>query len=541
VTVLNRDELQGVIAHEFSHVFHGDSELNLQLIGIIHGIELIGLAGRMMLHGTGRRAARGKKGGAPIAVGAALMLIGAIGSLFGNLIRSAVSKQREFLADASAVQFTRNAGGIAGALKKIGGYGFGSHLAHPARAEMSHMFFGSGLPAWDLGQLFSTHPRIEERIRRVDPSFDGKIQTVPLEFVSRWRGDPAAVGASAAQGRAARASSPDEVREAVSQFTAAALRKPGSAAAGAAMAGLAALGALGREEIAVFGAGRAVREPLEARRARPRPLLERLGDPGPEHLAYAETLVGSLPATLKDASREQDGARALCYAMLGGEDPTVRAAQEGRVAQREVPAMADRMRALRVELERTGPEARIPLSEMVAGTLRGLDRDAYGSFRKLAHELVEEDGRVDLAEWVLAGLLLHRLDAHFTPKRTRPYRYSRFQGLSNELIHLLSALAHAANADPARARQAFDDAARALELRGAQPTPPDKCTPRVVEAALDTLSELAPRLKKRLLGACAASIAADETVTPAEAELFRVVADWLDCPAPPLLPGQKLA
>jgi Zn-dependent protease with chaperone function len=528
--VLDRDELQGVVAHEFSHVLHGDSELNLQLIGVIHGIEVIGLAGRMILQGSGRRARSKKRGGAPIAVGAALMLIGAIGSFFGNLIRAAVSKQREFLADAAAVQFTRNPAGVAGALKKIGGFGFGSHLAHPGRAEFSHMFFGAGVPKWDLTQMFSTHPPLEERIRRVDPSFDGKFAVVPLEFVSSWRGEEAAAPASA----------PDRAA-AVARFTAGAF---GTSARRPEAEALAALAGLGRPEetlLPELEAALAARRMAGRAALRPRPLLARLGEPGPEHIAYAQRLMAGLAPALRAAAHEPEGARALSYALLSAQDSSVRDAQDRRVEEAEGPETVDKVRALRGELGRGGREARLPISEVLVGTLKALPPERYQAFRSLVRQLVEEDGRMELSEWVLAGFLLHRLDGHFRARRPSRARYSRITGLSSEITFLLSALAHAANSDPTRARAAFDAAARELDFRGAQPADPERCTPRVVEASLTTLAELAPRLKKRLLSACAASIAADEEVTPAEAELFSVVADWLDCPAPPLLPGQRLA
>ncbi len=161
---LSRDELQGVIAHEFSHILNGDMRLNLRLIGVLHGILLLTLAGRVLM-----RSARGSdRGAAPmILVGIALVVVGYIGVLFGKLIKAAVSRQREYLADAAAVQFTRNPDGIAGALKRIAG--IGSTIRHPRAEEASHMFFGSGGAA---SRLFATHPPIAERIRRLDPAFD---------------------------------------------------------------------------------------------------------------------------------------------------------------------------------------------------------------------------------------------------------------------------------------------------------------------------------------------------------------------------------
>lgn len=161
---LSRDELQGVVGHEFSHILNGDMRMNLRLIGVLHGILLLTLAGRVLL-----RSARGSdKGGAPLLMlGLALIAIGSIGVLFGKLIKAAVSRQREYLADAAAVQFTRNPTGLAGALKRIAG--IGSTIEHPRAEEASHMFFGSGAK---MLSLLATHPPIESRLKRIDADFD---------------------------------------------------------------------------------------------------------------------------------------------------------------------------------------------------------------------------------------------------------------------------------------------------------------------------------------------------------------------------------
>src|SRR5690606_24492742 len=169
---LDRDELQGVIAHEFSHILNGDMRLNIQLIGILHGLLLIGIIGRVLMHsGGGRRG--GKNNGNQIAlVGLALMVIGYLGTLCGSIIKAAVSRQREYLADSSAVQFTRNPGGIAGALAKIGGLAEGSRMEHPRASELSHMYFGQGVRS-AFGGIFATHPPLRKRIERLDPSVLG--------------------------------------------------------------------------------------------------------------------------------------------------------------------------------------------------------------------------------------------------------------------------------------------------------------------------------------------------------------------------------
>lgn len=176
INQLTRDELQGVIAHEFSHVLHGDMKLNIQLMGLLNGILCIALVGgflmRSAVYGSRSSSSDSKKGGGAIAflaVGLALYLIGWIGVFFGNLIKAAVSRQREFLADASAVQFTRNPMGIASALAKI--RKFASRLSSPRAAEASHLFFGNGL-ADPFFSLFATHPPLEERIQAIAPHFD---------------------------------------------------------------------------------------------------------------------------------------------------------------------------------------------------------------------------------------------------------------------------------------------------------------------------------------------------------------------------------
>ncbi len=168
---LNRDELQGVIGHEFSHLLNGDSRINLRLIAILNGIIFLGVLGRLVLRSS-TRGRRNSSGMPIIAMGLGLVVIGGAGTLCGNLIKAAVSRQREYLADAASVQFTRNPTGIANALKKIGGAPAGSILTHARAAEMSHMFFGAALRT-RFGALLATHPALPERIRAIEPAWDG--------------------------------------------------------------------------------------------------------------------------------------------------------------------------------------------------------------------------------------------------------------------------------------------------------------------------------------------------------------------------------
>ena len=177
---LNRDELQGVIAHEFSHIFNGDMRLNIRLMGLLYGIMVIGLIGYYITRGSvyrGHSTRSNKKSGGIAILGIGLLIVGYGGTFFGNIIKAAVSRQREFLADASAVQFTRNPDGISGALKKIGGYKEGSNISSADASEISHMLFSQGLKTSFTG-LFSTHPPLKERISRIDPHWHGKFSEI---------------------------------------------------------------------------------------------------------------------------------------------------------------------------------------------------------------------------------------------------------------------------------------------------------------------------------------------------------------------------
>ena len=174
--LLDRDELQGVVAHEFSHILNGDTNINIRLIAILHGILFLGMIG----YGLARAGGYSRKNGMPlVALGVGLLIIGYGGTFFGNMIKAAVSRQREYLADASAVQFTREPAGIADALKKIGGHSMGSIMTSPAAEEASHMFFGAAAKKF-AGNIMATHPPLEQRIRAIEPDWDRFAGTAGL-------------------------------------------------------------------------------------------------------------------------------------------------------------------------------------------------------------------------------------------------------------------------------------------------------------------------------------------------------------------------
>jgi len=192
---LNREQLQGIIAHEFSHILNGDMRINIRLVGILHGILLLGIIGRQMLRGSSQ-SSRSKNSGSAVLLGLGLVIVGYVGTFFGNLIKAAVSRQREFLADAAAVQFTRNPDGIGGALLQIGARSHGSLLQHPKSEQMSHAYFSQGVK-FRFSSLFATHPPLADRIKCILPAWDGLY---PEPALARQQPDSAWVDRAAVKG-----------------------------------------------------------------------------------------------------------------------------------------------------------------------------------------------------------------------------------------------------------------------------------------------------------------------------------------------------
>jgi Zn-dependent protease with chaperone function len=481
---LSRDELQGVIAHEFSHILNGDMRLNLRLIGVLHGILLLSLVGREIL----RMAARGggssrsrKNGGVlyMLAIGLALLILGLVGSLIGNLIKAAVSRQREFLADASAVQFTRNPGGIAGALKRIGGAIFGSRLTAPAAAEASHMYFSQGV--WEgLTGLMATHPPLDERIRRLDPQWDGVYPPpLPSDFAA-GRAYEAAVGFVGAAETAATAALPTDVVERAA---------------------------------------------------------DQVANPSEVHRRYAAELVAAMPPTLVDSVHEPYGARAVIFASLLDRDVDIRAAQLQALEQATDPQLFELTLRLTKHVSPLDVRARLPLVDMALPALRAMSEPQYREFIACFHSLVEADAKIGLFEWTLHKILLRNLRPQFERSERPQIAYYGLQRLGQPISVLLSALARASQGADERSLAA---GAALLAEVDVVLRPAEVSRFKHLDAALRELAKVAPRLRRRLVDACAATICADARVTVAEGELLRAICDMLDCPMPPLLAGQTV-
>lgn len=494
--ILTRDELQGVIAHEFSHIINGDMRLNIRLIAILHGILLIGIAGFVIFrsflfagHGYHNRRSSRRQGGSAMAIillGLALIVIGYLGMFFGKLIKSAVSRQREYLADSSAVQFTRNPDGIAGALRKIGGFAKTSRIDHPRCEEASHMFFGNALKASFLNAM-ATHPPLIERIQRIDPSFTGTIPEVS-------------------------APTADDAREDVSGLAA----RPPAAVPSAHLAA----------------------DPAADIDFTPDEVVAQIGAPGPEHLAYAEQLRAAIPPELTAVVHEPFGARAVFYCLLLNTDLETRDRQMQRLAEHADAAVFKETRHITAMIDATGPEMRLPLVDLSLPALKELSPQQYGSFRDNVHYLIEADDKISLFEYTMHSILIRNLDNYFEGRKPPRPKYHALRAVTRECQVLLSTLARVGSDQADEIDRAFAAGVRHLNISDTHfvLAPEAECGLGAIDKALEKLALVSFKLRKQVILACAACICSDRHVTIEEAELLRAVTDSLACPLAPFIP-----
>jgi Zn-dependent protease with chaperone function len=504
MTMLSRDELQGVIAHEFSHLLNGDMKLNLRLMGLIFGILCLTVIGRILLQ------FRGKSNVVALAwiVGLGLIIIGWIGVLFGRLIQAAVSRQREFLADASAVQFTRNPSGLANALKKIGGITEGSALRSHRADEASHFFFANGLKSRFFG--FATHPPLIERVLALDPTFDGKYPSVVLVDAPSEVAPPPLPGVSPLVQPPP--PPPPGLKPPPPPLPTA---KP---------------------------------PPLPTVRPPPLPgatatiaqqsVLAAIGQPRTEHLRYAIDLHQAVPPSIQTAVHDPLGAHALVCAFLLSPDATVREKQLEELGRATADAVRQETFRIWPDVQGIPPHARIPLVDLTLPALRRLSPAQFEQFRTAVNALIASDNNTDLFEFMLQKIVMRHLDTRFYPERRPVTQFYDLRSLVRDAGILLSATAYAGADNATQAHAAFDKGAESLGriARTEIPwLPPTECALTHLDAALDRFAQAVPQIKKNVLTACVETVAFDAVIQPREAEILRAIADSLDCPIPPFL------
>ncbi|MCU7845432.1 MAG: M48 family metallopeptidase [Candidatus Thiodiazotropha sp. (ex Monitilora ramsayi)] len=380
---LNREELQGVIAHEFSHIFNGDMRLNIRLMGALFGILILAIAGRRILSGV-RVSSRSKNNGgnAIILFAIALMAIGYIGLFFARWIKSAVSRQREYLADASAVQFTRSPQGIAGALKKIAVHSQGAVLARDSE-EIAHMLFGQGVSA----AMFATHPPIIERIQRIDPGFrESELAEIAkrLQRRSRKEADQEAVASKASSKRA----------------------------------------------------------PFD-----PRTIIEGIGRPDWERIVTAAALAATLPASLVSAARSTEWAPELLLCVLLDQDASLRDRQLFTIAEKLGAESEAQVRYLMASAMPIQPSHRLPLLEIAFPALKRRPEAFIHRMLETVTEIVHLDGKIEVFEFLLAKVItLHLTDA-MNPAQSRTGGSDTLMNQAQAVRNVIAILASHGHAD----------------------------------------------------------------------------------------------
>ena len=492
---LTRDELQGVIAHEFSHIFNGDMRLNIRLIAILHGILMIGMLGRMILRSLRYvRTSRNSKGGGQaifiiLGIGGALAVVGYSGTFFGNWIKSLISKQREYLADASAVQFTRSSEGIANALKKIGGAIPGSALLTTSVDEYSHAYFAKG----DTGALsmfsFATHPPLKQRIFRIQPDWDGKY------FLDKRK--------------------PLRDRELEQQQTAEDKRKKVIAATIAAGAGMSV----------------SLTKAMDA--------LDNIGEVSNEQVDAAQAWHKQLPDAVLTNAENPYGAQALILALLLDENTDIEKQQYivlndviGELHTNNVKQVQQAVN----ELERSQT---LSLIDLTLPTLREMTVEQYQRFKLCIQQLIKADKKVNLREWIIQRLVVQHLDEQYGHRKKPVAKYFMLGSAKHASELVLSLLAYLEHKDQQQSQQAFDSAKSSVGAGALNLLPKDAILLDSLNDAMDELEFLKPPIKKRFLQACVSCISHDGKVTIQAYELTRAIASCLDCPMPPVLVNKK--
>ena len=475
INYLTREELQGVIAHEFSHILNGDMRLNIRLIAILHGILLIGMIGYIILRSSGGRR---KNSGPILGLGLGLIVIGYAGTFFGNLIKASVSRQREFLADASAVQFTRNNLGIAGALKKIGAHTSGSTLNATNASSMSHAYFSPGITSM-LGSLTATHPPLEVRIKRIEPNWDGNYPSIVEEV--------------------------EEVEE-TNKNTTEDNRK---------------------EQFKKAMAGAVVASEILSEK-----IINHIGQANLEQINYASTLIKQLPSKLKEAAHEPYGARAIIYCLVLNNDLNIQQKQLNHLKEYSEDGIYDLSEQVFQEMAALEIKFRLPLIDMALPSLRLLSNNQYKLFKENVSFLIKADNKIDIFEWALQKIVFRHLDLHFGILNKVKTTSLSLNAAKPHIELLLSLLANGCSKNSDELKTNFTAASKQISLKDLKLIAKDNLTIENLDRATDALVNLKPLLKPQLLKACLTCMTNDNHYSAFEKELMRAIANTLDCPMP---------
>ena len=486
---LNRDQLQGVIAHEFSHILNGDMRLNIRLSGIIFGIIFLSRIGEIMMRVSGssrRRSSNNNGGAALVMIGLGIFIIGLVGGFFGSLIRAAVSRQREFLADASAVQFTRNPQGISGALKRIGGFSSGSAIQSSQAGDYSHFFFSSA-----LSSMFATHPPLPLRIRRIEPNWANEYPDT------------------------------DKISEQVSDSTS---QISGFAGTSATSTG-APLQPAPSQDVQ-NNSGPSTRDSF----------LKSFEGPQKKQIKHAQSLLQQISPDLLSLAKEPTGCRCILFALLlDSKNSSVRDQQTRLILNNTNQDTTTLTQKIFPQIQELSCELKYLLIEECAPSFTLFSPPQMQDFLTLVDALMQADQKIDLFEWSLQKIIGYQLNHQFHNSTQALHGRASLKSRINECSIFLGALAHFGGKSE-QVVQSYEKGFRSLDRSRPVHLPPvEKCNDLgSMDAALLKLNKMTPLAKRSFLDACSKVAEHDGVISDTEIQIIRGIAAALSCPLGPV-------
>jgi len=473
---LDRNELQGVIAHEFSHILNGDMRINIRMMGALFGILLLALIGRrVLIHTRYMGRSRDRNGAAILLIAFGLMAVGYVGLFFGRWIKAALSRQREYLADASAVQFTRDPDGIGGALKKIAVYSEGSHLTADTE-EISHMLFGDGRKML----LFSTHPPLADRIRRIEPGFQA-------EDLDRL---------------AARLAN-EELKRQEKQAATAEKARASAAAEGSGSSWM--------------GAGG---------------LIDQIGQPDMQRILMAAAVAASIPDNIRQAAQSAEWSPEVLFYSLLDREREIREQQLLLIAQSMGAESEAQVRALLDSGQVPPANQRLPLLELSFPALKRRPPEFVARVLATVQKLVVLDGQIDVFEYLLARLITQHLWESQNPHVTRSSGSLTLKRCIPEASRVLAILAGHGHDGDAAAKAAFAAGMNSLAEGQAAGMPAVGDWVKTLDTDLPKLDRMRAADKQQLVNALLLTVTHDGKTIPVELELLRVICSLIHVPLP---------
>ncbi|MDF1879825.1 M48 family metallopeptidase [Sulfurimonas sp. MAG313] len=480
IDTLNREELQGVIAHEFSHIFNGDMKINMRLTGGLHGVLLIGLIGEGILrvfsrsrHTTHRRSSSKENNGGIIIimlVGGAFYVIGFLGKFMGGWIKAIISRKREYLADATAVQYTRYPEGIAGALKKIGALSSGSTLNSDAATTHSHLFFAQGVSGF-FTTMFSTHPPLDKRILAIEP---------------RWNGVYPILTQNRAEKEKSHYSSKNEKKK----------QK--------------------KEKLSAI---------ILAQSA-----IQSIATPKDKHIDFAKLVDEELSSLFGDSIGDALGAQGIVFSLLAHQDKDILNRQKSILSVglvKELESALENKKSLK-------REHYLELVRLLIPTLKSLSLTQYKAFKSYMTHFIEIDKKVSTFEWCLQHILLRPLDRKFNITKPIKMLYSSIDAVKNETELLLSMLSQIQYKDETEAKNTFTKVMKVQGLPAFAYVKKEHINFKTFTQSVLALEKAKFGVKKRILEIILAMMMVDENLTLRENEMIQTMAEILQVPLPPL-------